>query len=259
MMENYMKLRVFNKETTEKFNEIISKIRKTKDKNFINEIDPLNDNQSQVISDVLIDQNRSFNTRYDLGKYIHEIIFEAFPDRTVRNGYNNNPHFWSWLAFIYLNQLTKDFTIRNLINRNEHYIPAIGIYRKTWAQSRPIYYRHAIREPYRLYDQYGEKSKIYFNSKDVCFSGDLIESIRSRKSTAAHPYLNEFINLKYDRGDGFAKPGTSSKEDKKSARGRSSARRLGRIYKRLNKNYIAKELNAIEISQRIGPGFELAD
>ena len=28
-----MKLRVFNKETTEKFNEIISKIRKTKDKN----------------------------------------------------------------------------------------------------------------------------------------------------------------------------------------------------------------------------------
>ena len=28
MMENYMKLRVFNKETTEKFNEIISKIRK---------------------------------------------------------------------------------------------------------------------------------------------------------------------------------------------------------------------------------------
>ena len=83
MMENYMKLRVFNKETTEKFNEIISKIRKTKDKNFINEIDPLNDNQSQVISDVLIDQNRSFNTRYDLGKYIHEIIFEAFPDRTI--------------------------------------------------------------------------------------------------------------------------------------------------------------------------------
>ena len=32
MMENYMKLRVFNKETTEKFNEIISKIRKTKTK-----------------------------------------------------------------------------------------------------------------------------------------------------------------------------------------------------------------------------------
>ena len=48
-------------------------------------------------------------------------------------------------------------------------------------------------------------------------------------------------------------------EREKRARGRSSARRLGRIYKRLNKNYIAKELNAIEISQRIGPGFELAD
>ena len=31
-MENNIKLRVFNKETTEKFNEIISKIRKTKDK-----------------------------------------------------------------------------------------------------------------------------------------------------------------------------------------------------------------------------------
>ena len=162
------------------------------------------------------------------------------------------------MAFIYLDQLTKDFTIRSLINRNEHYIPAVGDFRKTWGQ-RPIHYRHAIREPFRLYSQYGEQSKIYFNPKDVCFSGDLIESIRSRKSTSTHPFLNEFINLKYDRGDGFAKPGTSSKEDKKSSRGRSSARRLGRIYKRLNKNYIAKELNAVEISQRIGPGFELSD
>ncbi|EEE39522.1 hypothetical protein [Prochlorococcus marinus] len=258
-MESNIELRVFKKETTEKFNQVISKIRKTKDKTFINEINPLDDNQSQVISNVCIDQNKYFNTRYDLGKYIHEIIFKAFPMKSVRTGYYNNPHFWSWLAFIYLKQLTKDFTIRNLINRNEHYIPAIDIYRKTWAQSRPIHYRHAIREPFRLYDQYKEKSKIYFNSKDVCFSGDLIESIRSRKSTANHRFLNDFINLKYDRGDGFAKKGTSTKEDKKSARGKSSARRLGRIYKRLNKNYIAKELNAIEISQRIGPGFELED
>ena len=31
-MENKVKLRVFKRETTEKFNEIISKIRKTKDK-----------------------------------------------------------------------------------------------------------------------------------------------------------------------------------------------------------------------------------
>ena len=257
-MENKVKLRVFKRETTEKFNEIISKIRKTKDKTFINEIDPYDDNQSQIISDILIDQKKPFRTRYDLGKYIHEIIFEAFPTRSLRKGYNNNPDFWSWLAFIYLDQLTKDFTIRSLINRNEHYIPAVGDFRKTWGQ-RPIHYRHAIREPFRLYSQYGEQSKIYFNPKDVCFSGDLIESIRSRKSTSTHPFLNEFINLKYDRGDGFAKPGTSSKEDKKSSRGRSSARRLGRIYKRLNKNYIAKELNAIEISQRIGPGFELSD
>ena len=156
----------------------VGKIRKTKDKTFINEIDPYDDNQSQIISDILIDQKKPFRTRYDLGKYIHEIIFEAFPTRSVRNGYNNNPDFWSWLAFIYLDQLTKDFTIRSLINRNEHYIPAVGDFRKTWGQ-RPIHYRHAIREPFRLYSQYGEQSKIYFNPKDVCFSGDLIESIRS--------------------------------------------------------------------------------
>ena len=49
-MENKVKLRVFKRETTEKFNEIISKIRKTKDKTFINEIDPYDYNQSQIIS-----------------------------------------------------------------------------------------------------------------------------------------------------------------------------------------------------------------
>ena len=89
-MESNIELRVFKKETTEKFNQVISKIRKTKDKTFINEINPLDDNQSQVISNVCIDQNKYFNTRYDLGKYIHEIIFKAFPMKSVRIGYYNN-------------------------------------------------------------------------------------------------------------------------------------------------------------------------
>ena len=74
-MENKVKLRVFKRETTEKFNEIISKNRKTKDKTFINEIDPYDDNQSQIISDILIDQNSGFSLEGIAVGVVREDVF----------------------------------------------------------------------------------------------------------------------------------------------------------------------------------------
>ena len=255
-MENLIKLRVFRDETTEIFNNIINNVRKFKDKSFIDQIDPFDDKYSEIISDLEIDSLKIFENRFELGKYINEIFNQAFPDRKSKLPFINNPHFWSWMSFIYIGQLTKNFTIRNMMSRNEHYIPAIGIYRKTWSQI-PIHYRHSIREPYRIYSQFGEKARIYFNPKDVCFSGNMIETLRSRKATANHPTINDYINIKYDRGDGFAKTGASTKVDPDKGTGKSSTVRLGKIYKRLNQNYCAKEMSHIQIAERVGPGFEI--
>ncbi len=44
-MENLIKLRVFRDETTEIFNNIINNVRKFKDKSFIDQIDPFDDNK----------------------------------------------------------------------------------------------------------------------------------------------------------------------------------------------------------------------
>ena len=255
-MEKLIQLRTFRKEATNQFNELISNVRKDKDKSYIELIDPFDDEYSEIISDTQIDTLKIFENRFEMAKYIYEIINQAFPDRKSKSPFINNPDFWSWLAFIYLEQLTKNFTVKNIMRRNEHYIPAIGRFRKTWSQI-PIHYRHSIREPYRIFSQFGENSKIYFNPKDVCFAGNMIETLRSRKATANHPTINDYVNLKYDRGDGFAKSGASTKVVPDKGTGKSSTVRLGKIYKRLNKNYCAKELSSIQIAEKVGPGFEI--
>ena len=55
----------------------------------------------------------------------------------------------------------------------------------------------------------------------------------------------------------FAKTGASTKVDPDKGTGKSSTVRLGKIYKRLNQNYCAKEMSHIQIAERVGPGFEI--
>ena len=108
-MEKLIQLRTFRKEATNQFNELISNVRKDKDKSYIELIDPFDDEYSEIISDTQIDTLKIFENRFELAKYIYEIINQAFPDRKSKSPFINNPDFWSWLAFIYLEQLTKNF------------------------------------------------------------------------------------------------------------------------------------------------------
>ena len=147
-------------------------------------------------------------------------------------------------------------TFPDTINRGEHYIPAIERFSKEW-DPRPVYHRHSVRESYRVYSLYKEKSRIYFNPVGIQFHGNVMESMRSRKNCANHPNLNDYINLKYDRGDGFAKKGAATTVSKKKGTGGKSLVRVGLIYKRMNKNYLAKYMDPYQIAERIGPGFEL--
>ena len=265
-MEKFVKLRVLNKESTDRFCTIIDQCKKYQKsigrkepeytRKHIQEIDPYSLEDSEIISNIEIDINKKFKNRYELAKYIYEIINVAFPEKEVRFSFYGNPDFWAWFSLIYIEQLTAGFTIKETISRGEHYIPAIQRFSKAW-EVRPVYHRHSVRESYRVYSLYKEKSKIYFNPDGVQFHGNVMESIRSRKKCANHPSLNEYINLKYDRGDGFAKRGAATTYSKKKGTGGKSLVRLGLIYKRMNNNYVAKFMDPYQIAERIGPGFEL--
>ena len=115
------------------------------------------------------------------------------------------------------------------------------------------------RESYRLYERFGEDSKIYFNKKNLFETGNIIESIRSRQDTSNHKGIHDYLLLKYKDLDGFAKAGAAEtvsiqKEIKKLLE--ESTVRLAKIYRRLNINFVGPLLSAHEIAEKVGPGFE---
>ena len=59
-MEKHIQLRTFRKEATDQFSELISNVRKDKDKSYIDLIDPFDDEYSEIISDTQIDTLKIF-------------------------------------------------------------------------------------------------------------------------------------------------------------------------------------------------------
>lgn len=253
-MTELIKLCKFKKDYTEFVFNQIALFRSEKDENLLKKINPFKKENTDIISfDAVLDPNKKFSNRFNLGKYIHEIINNNLR-KEERKMIINDPDFWSWLSIVYFDQLTKNYSA---VSRMEHYIPAIGRYRRKIGGSFNIAHRHSVREPFRLYSEFGEESKIYFNQRNIHQQGNIIESIRSRKECTSNPQIHELLKIKYMKEDGYAKPGTATTSSEEKGTGRSSTVRLGKLYRRLNVTYIGPLLNALELSEKLGPGFEI--
>ncbi|QNJ11002.1 hypothetical protein [Synechococcus sp. M16.1] len=226
----------------------IALFRTKKDERLLQDFDLFSEENIEQISEIEIELNRRFSNRFQLGKYLVELIDESdFIGREI-----NQPYMWSWLSCVYLEQLTKNFS---KVSRMEHYIPIIGDYKKKLGWQ-PIAHRHSVREPYRLYKQYRDSAKIYF-SKNIHQQGNIIESIRSRQDCVSNKEIHEYLVMKYAMPDGFAKAGTATVPKPDKGTGRDSTVRLGKLFKRLAVTFHAPELKASELSNYLGPGFEL--
>tara|TARA_Y100001978_G_C23682309_1_gene429755 strand:- start:151 stop:939 length:789 start_codon:yes stop_codon:yes gene_type:complete len=260
----YIKLHVLKKEATDQFQENLKTIYKYKNqidenerKRLFTEIKPNDPNHCEIISDFELDQSTTFSNRFEFGKYLYKDLGEFLKDKNERKKYSNNPHFWSWIVLVYIEQLSNKF---KQSNRPDRYIPAMGDYKIYGSHNTA--HRHMARESYRLYERFGEESKIYFNKKKLFETGNIIESIRSRQDTSNHDGIHKYLLLKYKDKDGYAIPKAAEPEkwknrDIEKITGRESTVRLAKIYRRLNINYVGPLLNAFEIGEKVGPGFEL--
>ena len=204
--------------------ERIALFRSKKDEKLLQDFDLFSTENIEQISDIEIEINRRFPNRFQLAKYLVELIGDSeFIAKEI-----NQPYMWSWLSCVYLDQLTKGFS---KVSRMEHYIPIVGDYKKKLGWQ-PIAHRHSVREPYRLYKQYGESSKIYFSNKNYQ-QGNIIESIRSRQDCVNNKQIHEYLVLKYSMPDGFARAGTATVPKPEKGTGRDSTVRLGKLFKRL--------------------------
>ena len=256
-MAEFIQFRKFKPDYTDFVFTQIQEFRNTKDTKLMEGINPFDDDNTIIISSKnALDINKKFQNRYFLGQYIYEQIQEFLIKDIPLSDFMNDPDFWSWLSFVYIKQLTKNFTS---VSRMEHYIPAIGRYRLKIGGYFSIAHRHSVREPYRLFSQFREESKFYFNQKNIHQQGNIIESIRSRKDTLNHKAIHEYLILKYSKEDGYSRKGTATTSSEEKGTGRDSTVRLGKLYRRLNIAYIGPLLTPRELADTLGPGFELDD
>ena len=251
-----IKLRKFKKYYVQKLWEKLETYKQDNDPQIFDDIDLESTDTTEIISEITIDMEREFESRFYLGKYVYEIVSKAFGIKNNKFEYLEDPGFWTWLSFLYFDQLTKNKT---LIRRMEHYIPDLGEF-KGRLEPRSLAYRHSVREHFKIYSQFGEEGKIYYLSSTKIFEqGNIIESIRSRKHCLNHPEIHRYLVLKYSLPSGFARMSTATTPNPKSGTGIDSTLRLAKIYKRLNLTYIGLLLTAEELADTIGPGFELEE
>ncbi len=185
-------------------------------------------------------------TRFELSKY----LFLQLNDFIKENKLVKNPYFWSWLALVYIEDLSDGF--KN-VSVPHNYVPEMGNF--DFNNQRNKLYQHSIREGFLMYRKFGDESKIYFSKMGVGYMGDIWEQIRSRGDFRRHNGMHKYILKKYydPEGSGFAKKNASADAFEYA----DSLRNLAPCYLKLSVNYAAPLCEPEDFSKLLGPGFEL--
>jgi hypothetical protein len=204
-----------------------------------------------------VDLSLSFATRFDFAKYIIDQIGASWTDALI-----DDAGFWAWLAVAYWLQFTEKG-----VNRQEHYIPAIGNLIGRLGQQR-IDYRHCARTPVLLYRRLEDGAKLFLSGpakrqRPMGIMGDFVEQILSRQDIYGNDRFLQVLRKLYADGAGFEIPGTMNPPKKKKLRngkwsnvGRGGARRLmAGVLPRLKLTYLVDALTADQIVALAGPEF----
>ena len=165
-----MKVRKLTDDGLNRFNEYM-KIVEQKKQNIPNYLLEDNRYSAPVDCEILIDLEKTFGSRYELGVYLHKVFGTV--DITP---YISHQGFWSWLALLWFDQLCPETNdgLRK-VSKAENYILSLDYKHRQ---------RHSIYMTWKLYESYGDKVKFLF-SKPLNIRGDLSETFFSR---------NEIVN-----------------------------------------------------------------
>jgi hypothetical protein len=156
----------------------------------------------EFIPELHIEESISFNSKAELARYIQEQICRWGLKR--ENVIDKNL-FWSWLAYIWFDQLTlfDPDTGYRIIKEEAKYVCSRD-YRD--------YYRHLVAGPYLILSLLGPRLSRIFLHSPVYEHNDFIEQIASRQFLITHPNLIEVVDLLYwDENKSRPKQGAQSR------------------------------------------------
>jgi len=193
-----VQLRIMNSAGVVRFREVLAAMRS-------GENSPLPDLNNAEYSDEYsvtcdIDPERKFQTKYELGQY----ILERFTGSGIkREEIIQNAGIWTWLAYVWLRQLTGGETEKPEIGDDSRYIFSDD-FRKN--------YRHLVWLPYDMISLHGKDASMLFLYGRVDKQGDFTEQALSRMDIHSNTsIIMTATKLYFDSGLGKNKKGAQNR------------------------------------------------
>jgi hypothetical protein len=195
-----MKIRRLNDHGFKEFSAFIENLRKGVEQNLPKYLLDSKEFSEPVSFDLEADADRVFETRYDLGCYLVELLAHEEIQE-----YMGDTGFWSWFALLWFEQLCPVKKGKLKPSQAYNYILSERY------NHRP---RHAIYMTWQLVDRYGENAR-FMLCKDPSTRGEITEQLMARQEILSSQGAMELASqLYYD---------PKTENFKKGAAARSSA------------------------------------
>lgn len=176
-------MRILNQIGIEKFRMFLSEIRQGKSVLKPN----LNDNVHSVPYpfECTLEEDRSFATKMELGKYILNLFRES---GIKREEVTANIGLWSWMGYAMFETLTDKGDGRIKVGEDYRYI---------YSEDFRNRYRHLVWLPYDMISLHGESSARLFLYRQLDVQGDFIEQIVSRNELYSNKSVVSVATMLY--------------------------------------------------------------
>ena len=187
---------------------------------------------------VKIDEKKTFSTRMEMGNYLSKSFEEA---GVWRSNIIGNSGLWTWLAYIWFDQLSPIGKGKRIIRETAKYI---------CSSNYTDYYRHYVAATYDIYSLYGEKNSRLFLYNPVHEHNDFVEQLASRQFIISNPSLIEVASrLYWDKSKDFPKRGAQSRNRP------GNHRRLIKVFAQFELTYDIYSMTSDEILSLLSTEF----
>ncbi|GAB3437876.1 hypothetical protein NX773_19490 [Massilia solisilvae] len=203
--------------------------------------------------DFSVDTEKTFDTSYDLGLYLHTTAIGDVKDPLA---VERATGMWAWLSLAMIRSLVRRTGVqKGKPLESAHYVEA------DTQRGRRLGYRLITRTAWRLVRLHGEKAQVALGSARSPW-GEMAEQMSSRQEIFSHPsfwavahklYRNEHGELK--RGATSQRP-ESARKDPNNNSGKGGVRRLPATFRQFDRTYLTRAMTLDQMLQVLPNEYE---
>ena len=196
----------------------------------------------EIQQEYMIDTDLKFETAFELGKYLHEIVFPDVSDVASHSAANG---MWTWVSLALIKSLLRrSGKLKDKPLDVPHYIQI----------SQFLAYRLITRTSWKLVRLHGKLAEVAIGSKRSPW-GEMAEQMTSRQEVFAHPSFWEVAMRLYRTSSGELRRGATSQRPKKAKKdpkiklGLGSVRRLPMTFRQFDRTYNTRDMSINQMLQ----------